>query len=133
MYQPEHRWAFLAILGAIACFGIAGPASAAGNSFDGVYIGKRSLTKGPTSSRCPAEDPVSVTIHGPQLKYTDSALKEFVIAFDPQPDGSFDQTYEDVGGTTIFYKGRVAGDSIDADVTNYATECTHHWHLTKQH
>ena len=131
--KSEHGRVLCAIYGMI-CLAITGPASAAGNTFDGVYTGKRLLTKGPTSAQCPAEDPVSVTINGRSLTatFTNSALKDFAIGFDPQPDGSFDEAYDDVGGASIFIKGRIAGDSIDADVTNYSTTCTHHWHLTKQ-
>jgi hypothetical protein len=132
MYKPEHRRALLTISVAMVSIALAGPASAAGSTFDGVYTGKRSLTNGPTSSRCPANDDVSVTIHEHTLKFTDSVLKDFVLSFDPQPDGSFDMTYDDVGGGTVSIKGRVTGASIDADVTNYSTTCTHHWYLTKR-
>jgi hypothetical protein len=130
--KSEYRRVLSALYGMI-CLAIAGPASAGGNPFDGVYSGKRTLTNGPTSSRCPAEDDISVTIREHMLAFTDSALKNFVLGFDdPQPDGSFDEAYEDVGGARIFIKGRITADSIDADVTNYSTTCTHHCHLTKQ-
>jgi hypothetical protein len=134
MSTPEHRRALLAIFGGIVCLAMAGPVSAAGNTFDGVYAGKRSLTNGPTSSQCPTEDPVSVTISQKTLTatFTNSGLKDFVIGIGPQPDGSFDVTYEDVGGTTVFIKGRITDASIGADITNYSTTCTYHWHLTKQ-
>jgi hypothetical protein len=56
--KSEHGRVLCAIYGMI-CLAITGPASAAGNTFDGVYTGKRLLTKGPTSAQCPAEDPVS--------------------------------------------------------------------------
>ena len=47
------------------CLAIAGsPASGVEHKFDGDYSGKRVLTKGSAGS-CPAEDHVSVNIHGP--------------------------------------------------------------------
>jgi hypothetical protein len=40
------------------------PALGAEHTFDGVYIGKRSLSKGTVGPNCPAEEDVSVTIRG---------------------------------------------------------------------
>jgi len=51
------------------------PALGAEHKFDGDYSGKRMLTKGSADPNCPAEDDVSVTIHGETLKFTDGALK----------------------------------------------------------
>jgi hypothetical protein len=129
MDKPEHRRALLALSGAMVAAALAGAASAAGSTFDGVYTGKRSLTKGP--SLCLREDPVSITINERTMTVTNRELKNFVIGFDPKPNGSFEKNYDDLGGSALI-KGRVAGGSIDAEVTNYATSCTHHWHLTKQ-
>ena len=67
------------------------PALGAEHTFDGVYTGKRSLTKGTVGPNCPAEENVSITIHGETLSFTNSALKKFVIGFDPHKDGSFDE------------------------------------------
>jgi len=108
---------------------VVGPAFGAEQRFDGVYSGKRSLTKGPASPTCPAEEDVSATIHGETLTFTNSALKEFTMPFYPGQDGSFGETYTGEGGTTVHYSGRVIGDVIDADVTN--PTCEHHWHLKK--
>ena len=125
----------LALICGITSLAITGPTMGAGSPFDGDYVGKRSLVTGPTSGQCPAEDDVSVTINidGHELSFTDSALKKFGIGFNPKPDGSFDQIYNGDGDATISIKGQVTGDTIDADVTNYSTKCTHHWHLTKEH
>src|SRR5215468_7394435 len=58
------------------CLAAAGmPALGAEHTFDGIYTGKRSLTKGTAGPNCPAEEDVSVTIHGETLKFTDGALK----------------------------------------------------------
>ena len=112
------------------CLAAAGmPALGAEHTFDGVYTGKRSLTKGTAGPNCPAEEDVSVTIHGETLKFTDGALKEFTLPFYPRQDGSFGQTYTGEGGTAVHYRGRVIGDVIDADVSN--PPCEHHWHLKK--
>ena len=69
------------------------PALGAEPKFDGVYTGKRSLTKGTASPNCPAVEDVSVTIHGETLTFTNDALKEFTMPFYPRQDGSFGQTY----------------------------------------
>jgi hypothetical protein len=108
-------------------------ALAAEHNFDGVYTGKRLLTKGSAGPECPAKDDVSVTIHGETLTFTNSALKKYTMPFDPGPDGSFGQIHGDMGGDTVDYHGRIVGDIIDADVTNYGTDppCEYHWHLKK--
>jgi len=108
---------------------MAGPALAAGDSFDGVYTGKRVLTKGPPDA-CPAEDSVSVIIHDGVLTFTNSALQKFAIGFDPQPDGTFTDTYVDAGGDIVEIRGRIAGNVLNADVTN--PPCEHHWRLEKK-
>jgi len=64
---------------------MAGPALAAEN-FDGTYTGKRVLTKG-SDPTCPKEDPVSVTIRGESLTFSDSALHEFATGFDHDRTG----------------------------------------------
>jgi len=110
------------------------PALGAEHTFDSVYAGKRLLTKGTAGPRCPAEDNVSVTIHGGTLTFTNSALKRFAISFYPSQDGSFGETYQGEGGDTVNIHGRVIGDVIGADVTDYATDppCAHHWDLKKE-
>jgi hypothetical protein len=97
------------------------PALGAEHTFDGVYTGKRSLIKGTAGPRCPAEDNVSVTIHGATVTFTSSALRQFAIIFYPSQDGSFGETYQGEGGETVNIRGRVIGDVIEADVTDYAT------------
>jgi hypothetical protein len=106
------------------------PALGAEHMFDGVYSGKRVLTKGSAGPNCPAEDNVSVTIHGETLTFTNSALKKYVMPFDPGPDGSFGQTHTDEDGAIVHYHGRVMGDVIEADVEN--PDCEYHWHLKKE-
>ena len=113
------------------CLAVAGsPALGAEHAFDGDYSGKRVLTKGSANSRCPAEDDVSVSIHGETLTFTNSVQKKITQPFDPGPDGSFGQTYTDVGGRAVHYHGRIVGDVIDANAEN--PPCEYHWHLTKQ-
>ena len=115
------------------CLAVTGsPALGAEHMFNGVYSGNRVLTKGSASSMCPAEDDVSVTIHGETLTFTDSALQKFTEPFFPGPDGSFGQTYTGEVSGTVHYHGRITGEVIDADVSNSATPCEYHWHLKKQ-
>jgi len=99
--------------------------------FDGVYSGKRVLTKG-SGPRCPAEDDVSVTIHGGILSFTNSVLQNFGVGFDPGQDGSFHMTYTGEGDTTVDMRGRISGKVIEADVNNFSTSCEYHWHLKKE-
>jgi len=105
------------------------PALGAEHTFDGVYSGKRALIKG-SDPYCPAEDDVSVIIHGEMLSFTDSALRKFRIGFYPSQDGSFGEISVGEGGDAVQIHGRVVGDIIDADVTNRF--CKHHWHLKKE-
>jgi hypothetical protein len=104
------------------------PALSAANRFDGVYTGKRVLTKG-SGPTCPSGDDVSVTIHGRALTFTNSALRDFPLSFDPYRDGSFGEIYTDIGGAYVLVHGRIVGDVLDADVTSSA--CEHHWHLKR--
>ena len=108
------------------------PALGAEHTFDGDYSGKRVLTKGSASPDCPAEDDVSVTIHGELLTFTNSSLKKFTQPFYPGPDGSFGQTYTDVGGRAVHYHGRIVGGVMDVDVDATDPPCGHHWHLKKE-
>ena len=117
------------------CLAVAGiPALGAEHRFDGLYSGKRVLIKGSATPMCPAGDDVSVTIHGDTLTFTDRALKKWTQPFDPGQDGSFGQTYTGEGGDAVHYHGRIVGDIIDADTTNYTTNppCEYHWHLKKE-
>jgi hypothetical protein len=122
----SHRLA--AALG--LCFAVAGsPALSAQHEFDGVYSGKRLLTKG-SGQDCPAEDNVSVNIHGEVLSFTNSALRNFGIGFYPRQDGSFHLTYTDDGGDIVNILGHINGDVIEADVSN--PPCEYHWDLKKE-
>src|SRR5215467_1900967 len=125
----ERRVAVSGIYGMI-CLVAGIPALGAEHTFDGVYSGKRVLTKASAGSDCPAEDDVSVTIHGETLTFTNSVLKKFIQPFYPGRDGSFGQTYTDAGGRAVHYHGRIVQDVIDADAEN--PPCEYHWHLKKQ-
>jgi hypothetical protein len=118
MHRIPKRWIIRLEMCSLAFLAIAGPVVAAGDSFDGVYTGKRVLTKGPPG-QCPAEESVSVTIEDHVLTFTNSALKNFAIGFDPHPDG-----------TTVEIQGRITGAVLNADVTN--PPCEHHWRLGKK-
>ena len=72
----------------IVVLALSGPALHAGTTFDGVYTGKRVLTKG-SGPACPTEEDVSVTITGETLSFTNGSLRGFVLAFQPHQDGSF--------------------------------------------
>jgi hypothetical protein len=105
------------------------PVLSAGNTFDGVYAGKRVLTKGPNRA-CPTEDDVSVTIKGSALQVTTSRLRAHPMGFNAHPDGSFGQISSGgPGGYLVFIRGRIRGDVLDADVAD--RNCEHHWHLTR--
>jgi len=113
------------------CLAVAGiSALGAEHNFDGVYTGKRSLTKGSAGPNYPAEEEVSFTIHGATLSFTNSTLKKFVIRLDPRQDGSFHEIYTGEGGAAVNIVGRIIGDVMDADVTN--PPCEYHWHLKKE-
>jgi hypothetical protein len=99
------------------CLAVAGSAQGAENTFDGVYTGKRVLTEG-SGPTCSAGEDVSITIDDGELTFTNSALQNFAISFDPHPDGSFHETYVDSGGAVVDIRGRINGDQLDADVTN---------------
>jgi len=99
------------------------------NKYDGVYTGTRTLTKG-TAPHCPAEENVSVTIHGETLTFTHSTLKNYIMPFYPDQNGSFGQTHMDADGATGSYRGHIVGGVIEADAKN--PNCEYHWHLTKK-
>ena len=126
---PQCRWRSVT-LGICGLIGLAviDRALGAEDRFDGVYTGKRVLTKG-SGPTCPSGDDVSVTIHGRVLTFTNSALRDFPLSFDPYRDGSFGEIYTDIGGAYVLVHGRIVGDVLDADVTSSA--CEHHWHLKR--
>jgi len=128
-WHTERRSVVFGICGMICL--IAGPALGDENRFDGEYIGTRTLVEGGSeNANCPATDDVTVTIKGETLTFTNSALKKYTMAFDPNKDGSFQDVSIDVDGGTVDIHGRVVGDVIDADVNN--PPCEHHWHLKKK-
>ena len=124
----SKRGRVLSVMCGIALLGLATSPATLGGSFDGTYTGKGVLTKGDTPS-CPAEDDVSVTISDGTVIFTGSALQNFGMGFYPQPDGSFDMMHTD-GGALVTIRGRIVGNTLDADVNNIA--CQYHWHLQKR-
>jgi hypothetical protein len=111
----------------VACFGSISPGVA--ESFDGSYVGERSLTKGDPSA-CVDKDAVSVTIHDGTLTFTDSSAKNYTISFSPHSDGSFAEQSANIGGAVVDIRGRITGGVLDSDVTS--AYCVHHWHLEKR-
>ena len=87
------------------------------------------LTKG-YPAECTAQDPVSVTIKGDELTFTDSAAKNYTISFSPRPDGTFGQLSANIGGMVVAIRGHVGGGVLDAEVTS--STCEHHWHLDRK-
>ena len=108
---------------------LATPAFGAENSYDGTYTGERVLTKGDPAA-CMAKDPVSVVIHGNQFTFTNSRAKDYTMSFTPQADGSFEQLSA-AGDAVVSIKGHIGAGVLDSDVST--AQCTHHWHLEKQH
>ena len=80
----------LMALGLCAMIVVTATALGADSTFDGVYIGKRVLTKG-SDQTCPDAGTVSVTLRGEALTFTNSRLHSISISFKPQPNGSFSQ------------------------------------------
>src|SRR5215471_17771211 len=113
--RPERRRLMLLLILAMICF-LAGPALSAEpeHKYDGVYTGKRSLTKGTASTTCPAEDNVSVTITGETMKITINKHK-YIMSFYPKPDGSFGQIPMSSGSGFVHYHGRILGNVMDGD------------------
>ena len=126
--RPERLLMLSLILGMICL--VAGSALSAEpeHKYDGVYTGKRSLTKGTASTTCPAETDVSATITGETLTFTDGILKNFLMPFSPGPEGSFGET-SDQGGHISHHHGRIIGDIMDVDTDN--PDCEYHWHLKR--
>jgi hypothetical protein len=113
------------------CLAGLGSASAAAHMFDGVYTGKRVVTKGP-ASRCSAEADVTITIKSGTVRFAvGSNRSSIVIRFEPRPDGSFRRLSRGIDGSAGIVKGRIVGDVVDADVIN--ARCEFHWHVTKVH
>ena len=128
--RPPGCW-HLMVLGLCVMIGLAimDPALGAENKFDGVYTGKRVLTKG-SNQRCPIEDDVSVTIRGEALTFTNSRLHNYTIGFEPHSDGSFDEISSTGDeGASVSIQGRIVGDAIEADVAD--SVCEHHWHVVR--
>ena len=51
------------------------------HKYDGVYTGKKSLTKGTASTTCPAEADVSVTITGETVGVDRQRIQKFYPVF----------------------------------------------------
>ena len=126
--RPERRL-MLSLMFGIFCL-VAGPALSAEpeHKYDGVYTGKRSLTKGTASTSCPAEDDVSVTITGETMTFTTSAFKSILCLFILAPTDP-SQTFNHQGHSVVQYHGLIIGDVMDADIEN--PPCEYHWHLKK--
>lgn len=75
------------------------------------------LTKGPAES-CPANENVSVTIHGDVLTFTNAAVRNYAMGFAPQPDGNFTNSHVEIGGDIVSIRGRIEGGVLDANVTH---------------
>jgi hypothetical protein len=125
-----RRYIVLSAIGGMIGLAVVGAALGAENTFDGVYTGKRVLTKD-SGPGCPAEEEVSVIIQGKMLSFTNSALQSFIIPFNPHQDGSFNEVFIDPfdDDDTVTIYGRIAGGFLDADVIN--APCEHHWRLKK--
>jgi hypothetical protein len=118
MNRLERRLAVSGICGMIWLI-VPWPALGAENTFDGVYTGKRVLAKDAGDPGCPVAEEVSVIIQGKMLSFTNSEVKNFIIAFNPHQDGSFLEIYVDpVDDDTVTVQGRIAGGFLDADVIN---------------
>ena len=126
---PPGCW-HLMVLGLCVMISLAAtdPALGAENKFEGVYTGKRVLTKG-SNQACLSEDDVSVTIHGEALTFSHGRLHNFTIGFEPHPDGSFSQISTGVEGSLLSIQGRIVGDAIEADTADSA--CEYHWHVQR--
>ena len=130
-YKRPSGWCWhLMVLALCVMTGLANtePALSADNSFDGLYMGKRVLTKG-SDQACPAEEDVSVVIQGEMLRFTNSRLHSFSIGFEPLPNGSFDQISAGDQGAFVSIKGHIVGDAIEADVAD--SVCEHHWRVVR--
>jgi hypothetical protein len=123
--MTRHRM----LLPAIICLSASGAALAANASFDGTYSGKRVLTNG-SEPPCVGSEGVSVVIGGGTLTFTNSALRNYAVGFDPAPDGKFGELHIDAGGKAVAIRGRIVGSVLDADVAD--ATCEHRWHLLRQ-
>jgi hypothetical protein len=130
-YKRPPGWCLrLMVSGLCVMIGLAviSPALGAEDRFDGVYTGKRALTKG-SNQACLTGDNVSVTINGEALTFTNSRLHNYSIGFEPHPDGSFNEISAGDEGAFVTIQGRIVGDGIEADVADDV--CEYHWHLTR--
>jgi hypothetical protein len=104
--RNDHRYKRnLVISGICGLLSIAVAGQALGaDTFNGTYTGKRVLTKG-SGPTCPTDD-VSVTIQGSAVTFTNNGFRNFALGFDPHEDGSFSETYVDIGGWAVFVQHR---------------------------
>jgi hypothetical protein len=65
---------------------------------------------------CAPTGDVSVTIQDNTLTLTNSALRSFVMSFDPHPDGSFSRFYADASEGYMLIRGRIVGNILEADI-----------------
>lgn len=121
--MPNYRHA----LSLIACMTLAAPAFA--DPLDGTYIGERVLIMGDPTG-CVLKDPVSVTIKGNALTFSDSQTKGYTISITPDPDGFIGQLASDEAGKIVQLRGHLEKDELDGDVIGPI--CSHHWHLVRK-
>ena len=109
----------------LTCLIVAYAALGAGNQFDGEYLGTEVLTSG-SAPPCSPGGIVTFTVSSNNMKFVDSRSREFPLRFDPGPDGSFATAYQDTADSLVDVRGRVVGNVIDADISNYGSGCSHH-------
>jgi hypothetical protein len=103
-HRYKRRRLMVSVICGLIVVAVAEPALGATDTFGGVCIGKRVLTNG-SGPGCPTEADVSVTIHGAELTFTDSELRNFVIGFEPPQGRSFSQIYAGTGGAAMLIQG----------------------------
>lgn len=125
MFKSRHA------LAATTCMVVASPAFGSDNSYNGVYLGNRTLIKGDAPS-CVSQEIVTVAISGAMLKFTDREYHSLMLRFDPARDGAFTTAYEGAHGAVVDVRGLATGMALEADVRNYGSGCEYHCRLEKQ-
>lgn len=121
----------LAIYG-LTCVAIASAAWGAGSKYDGAYAGTETLLNG-SAPPCAPTGIATVTINGNDMKFMDSQSHEFPLRFDPAPDGSFITAYQGRASMLVDVRGRVEGNVVDLDISDYGNGCSHHVHADNKH
>jgi hypothetical protein len=105
MFKSRHA------LSVLACMVIAGSAFGSDNSYNGVYLGNRTLTKG-DAPLCGSQEIATVAVSGNTLKFTDSEYRNLMLRFDPAPDGSFITAYKGAHGAVVDVWGMATGKAL---------------------